>query len=67
MADATLCASGATSAWQVEHFVRMDVLLRGRCNTLTLCLDDLGFANGLATLKINRYKINIISLGYLKG
>ena len=36
VAGAALRAHGPTCAWQVQHFVQMDVLLRGRCGTLTL-------------------------------
>ena len=39
VAGATLCASGATFAWQAQHFahfVHLELLLRGRRNTLTV-------------------------------
>ena len=36
LAGATLYASGATSAWEVQHFVHLELVLRGRRHTLTL-------------------------------
>ena len=36
VAGATFGAHGLSFAWQAQHLVHMDVLLRGRCGTLTL-------------------------------
>ena len=36
VAGAAFGALGATFAWQAQHLVLLEVLLRGRCSTLTV-------------------------------